>query len=634
MRRFFASRRAVALSALFCLLVMLVSVNIIAARFLAARLDLTADHLYTLSPGTLHTLARIDEPITLRFYYSHRLGDAIPAYGVYAARVREMLDQYVAAAHGKVRLDIYDPAPFSRLEDRAVADGLQAAPLDSQGDQVYFGLAGTNSTDDRQVIPFFSRQREPFLEYDLTRLVHNLAVPKKTDVGLLTSLPMAGDPMAMMQGRPSAPMAILEELRQLYTVKPLDDTLAAIPPDIGVLLLVQPPKLPEKMLFAIDQFVLKGGKALIFVDPHSELPRGGASAAAAIGSLAPLFKSWGIKVPPGVVAGDRSDAQLVSVPSLDRGLQPLRYVAWLRLGADNLNRHDLITADLHRVTMASAGVIEPLQGRTTTVEPLITTSPDAETIPVARIEGMPDVAGLFAHFKPADKRFILAAHITGTARTAFPQGPPKPAATKNPTATPAAPPPRAVTQSLHPINIVVVADTDLLNDRFWAHTEDFFGHRVIVPTADNGDFVDDAIEVLAGGADLVGLRSRGTSARPFVVVERIRRAAEARYSAQEHALEQNLKATEARIATLTTGTGPDSLSPQQEQAIAQFRTTLLETRRQLRAVQAALRGSIAHLRALLEFFNIALVPILVALLAVILGIVRVRRRGRRTPREA
>lgn len=646
MRRFFVSRRAVALSALLCLLVMLVSVNGIAARFLVARLDVTANHLYTLSPGTLRTLARIDEPITLRFYYSHRLGDAIPAYGVYAARVREMLDQYVAAAHGKLRLKIYDPAPFSRLEDRAVAYGLQAVPLDSQGEQVYFGLAGTNSTDDRQVIRFFSRGRERFLEYDLTRLIHSLAVPHKTVVGLVTALPLAGNVMAMMQGRPSAPMAILSELRQLYTVKPLDATLTAIPPDIDVLMLVQPPKLSEKTLYAIDQFVLKGGKALVFVDPHSELqaaPHGNAEApaTAAIGSLAPLFQAWGIKVPPGLVAGDRRDAQLVRVPSLDRGLRPLRYVAWLRLGAANLNRHDMITADLHHVTMATAGIIEPLKGRTTTVEPLITTSPEAETIPVAKIEGMPDVAGLFADFKPADRRFILAAHITGPVKTAFPNGPPRPPAPKAPPGPPAPPPakpeapaPKPLARSLHPVNIVVVADTDLLDDRFWARTEDFFGRRVIVPLADNGSFVDDAIEVLAGGEDLIGLRSRGTSLRPFVVVDRLRRAAQARYSAKEHALEQNLKATEARIATLTTGADPASLSPQQEKAIAQFRATLLETRRQLRAVQAALRGSIERLKASLEFFDIALVPILVALAAVIVGIVRLRRRGRRPPAEA
>ncbi|HJU17034.1 MAG TPA: Gldg family protein [Stellaceae bacterium] len=639
MRRFFASRRAVAATALLCLAVMLVSVNVIAAHFASARLDLTADRLFTLSPATRHTLARIDEPITLRFYYSHRLGEALPSYGVYAARVRAMLDQYVAAAHGKLRLEIYDPPPFSNLEDRAVAFGLQAVPLDSQGDQVYFGLAGTNSTDDHQVIPFFSRQRERFLEYDLTRLIHSLAVPKKTVVGLLTSLPLAGDVTAMMQGRPSAPTAIFEELRQLYTVEPLDTTLAAIPPDVDVLMLVQPPKLPPQTLYAIDQFVLKGGKALVFADPYAEAqsaPHGVSTppGTAAIDSLAPLFKAWGIKLPTDVVAGDRRDAQLVSVPSLDRGLRPLRYVAWLGLDAANLNRHDMITADLSHLTMASAGIVEPLPGRTTRVEPLITTSPDAEKIPVARLAGLPDVEGLLARFKPADERYILAAHITGPARTAFPGGPPEagPAAANRP-----APAAKPVRQSLHPINLVVVADSDMLDDRFWARSQNFFSHRVVVPIADNGDFVADAVEVLAGGEDLIGLRSRGTSARPFVVVDRIRREAEARYSAEEHALEQNLKATEERIAALTGGRGSDtpaSLSPQQARAIAQFRTTLLETRRQLREVQAALRGRIESLRTAIEFCDIALVPILVTLAAVIVAVLRSRRRRRRTPREA
>jgi ABC-type uncharacterized transport system involved in gliding motility auxiliary subunit len=639
---FFASRRALAIAALFCLAVMLVSVNVVAARWLTARLDLTAEHLYTLSPGTLHTLARIGEPITLRFYYSHRLGDAIPAYGVYAARVREMLDQYVAAAHGKLRLEVYDPPPFSRLEDRAVASGLQAVPLDAQGDQVYFGLVGSNSTDDRQVIPFFSRQRERFLEYDLTKLIHSLAVPKKTVVGLLTSLPLQGDAMAMMQGRPSAPMAILEELRQLYRVEPLDATLTAIPSDVDVLMLAQPPKLSPQTLYAIDQFVLKGGKALVFVDPHTEGPATPqAPSAAAMGNLAPLFAAWGIKMPANVVAGDRRDAQLVSVPSLDSGRTPQRYVAWLDLHAANLNRHDMITADLSHVIMASAGIIEPLKGRTTTVEPLITTSRDAEKIPVAELAGMPDVAGLLARFKPMDKRYILAAHITGTAKTAFPDGPPEPPAAHKPAAAAPAKPAASVTkpvaQSVRPINVVVVADADLLRGRFWARSEDFFGRRVVVPIADNGDFVADAIEVLAGGEDLIGLRSRGTSARPFVVVDRIRRAAQARYSAEENALEQNLKATEAKLASLTGGGGaatPATLSPQESKAITQFRTTLLETRRQLRDVQAALRSRIESLKAVLEFCDIALVPILVALVAVIVGIVRLRRRGRRAPLEA
>lgn len=579
----FASRPLVATAALICLAVMLVSVNLIAARFAAARLDPTADRLYTLSPGTLKTLARIDEPITLRLYYSHRLGGAVPSYDVHAARVRQMLDQYVAAAHGKVRLEVYDPPPFSDLEDRAVAAGLQAVPLDAQGDQVYFGLVGSNSTDDRQVIPVFSRQRERFLEYDLAKLVRSLAVPKKTVVGLLTSLPLAGDPVAMMQGRPSAPTALLAELRQLYTVRFLDGKLAAIPPDIDVLMLAEPPHLSPQTLYAIDQFVLKGGKALVFVDPYAEAGRSpfAPPAPSAIGNLAGLFKAWGIAVPAGWVAGDRRAAQLVSMPSLDHGLTALRYVAWLDLDTADLNRHDMITTDLSHMTMATAGIVEPLAGRTTRVEPLITTSPEAEKIPVARVEGMPDAAGLLARFAPAGTR-------------------------------------------------------DMLDDRFWARSEDFFGRRIVIPVADNGDFVADAIEILAGGEDLVDLRSRGTSARPFVLVDRIRRAAQIRYSAEEHALEQNLKATEAKIAALTGSAGsagPASLSPQETQVIAQFRAALIETRRQLRDVQAALRSRIERLQTPLEFFDIALVPILVALVAVIVGIGRVRRRGRRAPLE-
>src|SRR5215831_9065058 len=231
---FLASRRAVAATALVLIALMLVAANVAVARFLAARLDLTQQRLYTLSEGTRHTLARIEEPITLRFYYSTRLGDEVPSYGVYAQRVRELLDQYVAAAHGKIRLEVYNPQAFSDVEDRAVAFGLKGVPLDVQGEQVYFGLAATNSTDDQQIIAFFAPERERFLEYDLTKLVHALAVPKKTVVGLITPLPLEGDMMAMMRGRPSAPMAVIEQLRQLDQVKSLASDVGAIPPETDV----------------------------------------------------------------------------------------------------------------------------------------------------------------------------------------------------------------------------------------------------------------------------------------------------------------------------------------------------------------------------------------------------------------
>src|SRR6266436_5476196 len=256
LRGFFASRRAVAVAALVCIALMLVSVNIIAARFFTWRLDLTGQHLYTLSRGTLRTLSKIDEPITLRFYYSARLTDEVPSYGVYAQRVRELLDQYVAAARGKIRLEVYNPQPFSDVEDRAVAFGLQGVPLDAQGEQVYFGLTATNATDDQQVIAFFAPERERFLEYDLTKLIHALAFPKKTVVGLITALPLEGDMMAMMQGRPMQPFAIIEQLRQLYELRTIGSDLDKISPDIDVLMVIHPQNLSDKTQYAIDQFVL------------------------------------------------------------------------------------------------------------------------------------------------------------------------------------------------------------------------------------------------------------------------------------------------------------------------------------------------------------------------------------------
>jgi len=665
---FLASRYAVAVSVLVMIAVMLVSANIVAARFLTSRLDLTAEHLYTLSQGTLRTLANIDEPITLRFYYSTRLSDEVPSSGVFAQRVRELLDQYVAAAHGKIRLEVYNPQAFSDVEDRAVAFGLKAVPLEAEGEQVYFGLAATNSTDDQQVIAFFAPERERFLEYDLTKLVHALAFPKKTVVGLMSTLPLEGDMMAMMRGRPSEPMQVIEQLQQLDQVKPLATDIDAIPADVDVLMLVHPQNLSEKTLFAIDQFVLKGGKALVFVDPLSELQASHPNQLNPPGSptssnLERLFKSWGLEVPSKTVVGDRRDAQRVGVPVPGRGTRPLDYIAWLNLRAANLNHDDMITADLSHINMASAGIIEPLDGANTKIEPLITTSTETTKIAAEKLTGLPDVAGLLAQFKSDNKRYILAAHVTGMVDTAFPDGPPKPPepakpqasakpgatdppenkaseskpaeaapAPPTPAAAPAAPATDWVKTSAQPINVVVVADTDMLDDRFWVQTQDFFGQRVAVPIANNGDFVANAIEVLAGGNDLIGLRSRGTSARPFEVVDRIERDAQERYSAEERTLQQKLKDTEAKLAELTgkdQANAATTLSPEQAKTIEEFRADMLQTRRQLRDVQAALRRNIGRLKAGLEFLDIALIPIIVAVAAVFLGAMRQKRRSRR-----
>ena len=651
MNRLLASRRAMAIAGLVCIAVLLVAVNVIAAQFGAARVDLTRDKLYTLSRGTKATLAKIDEPITLKLYYSTRLGDGLPSYAVYERRVRELLDQYVAAAGGKLRLETYDPQPFSDVEDRAVALGLQGAPLDTGGEQVYFGLAGTNSIDDQQVIPFFAPERERFLEYDLTKLVHALAVPKKTVVGLMTALPLEGDMMAALRGGSAQPMAIVEQLRQLYKVETVPPASDKIPSDVDVLMLVHPQNLSDQTLFAIDQFVLKGGKALVFVDPYSELQAGTQPPRTNSGglpedssSLSRLFQRWGLQMAPNVVAGDRDAARRVGVPVPGRGTQAIDYVAWLNLSGDDLNHDSPITADLDHVAMATAGILEPVTEAGTKFEPLISTSTDSEKIPVEDVTGIPEVAKLLSGFRPEGKRYTLAARVSGVVDTAFPEGPPQTAAAKPAEDKPAgeqpkpAPPADFVKRSAAPINVVAVADTDMLDDRFWAQSQNYFGRNVIVPSANNGDFVADAIDVLAGGADLIDLRSRGTAARPFTLVESLQRDADERYAAEQQNLQQKLKDTQAKLRDLTgkeAGNAAAPLAADQSKAIEQFRADLLTTRQQLRAVQAALRQDIERLKALLEFCDIALIPLLVMAVALVLGIWRRRRRrSRRQPAVA
>jgi ABC-type uncharacterized transport system involved in gliding motility auxiliary subunit len=641
------SRRSMAIAALVCALVLFVAINIIAERVLkGARLDLTHERLFTLSQGSKNTLAHIDEPITLRFYYSPRLGDEAPSYGVYAQRVREMLEEYAALAKGKIDLEILNPEPFSPAEDRAVAFGLQGVPIDQGGEQVYFGLAASNSTDDQQTIPFFQPDRERFLEYDLTKLIHGLAVPKKTVVGLITSLPLEGDFMAAMQGRPVEPYAIIDQLRQLYELRTLSTNLDQVGDDVDVLMIVHPQNLPEKTLYAIDQFVLKGGKALVFVDPDSETQAAHAGRMSPPGSptasnLEKLFTAWGVSFDEGKVAGDLRDARRVNAGTQGHA-QALEYVAWLALNEDNLNRDTAITGDLSRINVATAGILSPRDGAKTSFTPLITTSEESEEIPVDKVEGFPDVAGLLRDFKSDGKKLTLAAEIVGPADTAFPDGPPKADTSdkdkdkdkddaKAGEAKDAADAAAQIKTAAQPINVVVVADTDLLDDRFWVQEQDFFGQRVTVPSAGNGDFVANAIDVLSGGNDLVSLRTRGTSARPFEVVQNIQRAADERYQARAKALEQELKDTQAKIKELQGKEGTAaSVTPaaEQSQAIENFRTQMLQTRQQLRQVQLFLRQDIDRLKAKLEFFDIAFVPLLVGLIAVILGAWRLRWRRR------
>jgi len=605
------------------------------------RADLTQDRLFTLSPGTRSVLGRIDEPITLRLYVSERLAREIPSYGVYATRVREMLQEYRAAARGRIDLRIVDPAPFSDEEERALAVGIQGVPVNQAGELVYFGLAGSNTADKEEVIPFLQPERERFLEYDLTKLVYNLVTAKKKPVGLLSSIPLQGQFMGPRV--PPQPFAIWTQLQSFFEIRPIERDAASIPDDISMLVIVHPQNLSEKTQYAIDQFVLRGGRAMVFVDPHAEGDMGRPGPAAQTGmtssNLPKLFAAWGMEMLDGKVAGDRQAARRVNAGDAQR-VRAVDYVVWLSLREPNFDRSDVLTAETQLLNLASAGILRAKDGATTTLTPLVRTSDQSMEIDADQLKFAADPVALLANFKPSGERYTLVARVRGPAKSAFPDGAPKDEEKKEgeaqATAAPAPPAPAAeakphLAESSGPINVIVVADTDLLDDRFWAQVQDFFGQRMVVPVANNGDFVVNAIDNLSGDDALISLRSRGQSARPFTVVQDLQREAESAFRAKERELNDKLKATQEKLNELQKqeqgqGAARAVLTQSQQQAIDQFRAEMLDTRRQLREVQFELNRDINRLQTVVRAINIAGVPALVALFAIGLWAWRARRR--------
>ncbi|MBP6819430.1 MAG: Gldg family protein [Ferrovibrio sp.] len=608
-----------------------------------ARLDLTQARLYTLSDGTRNVLKGLQEPITLRFFFSDKLATQAPQIKQYGQRVRELLERYAALSGGKLRLEVIDPEPFSEAEDRAVAAGIQAVSLGQSGQNFYFGLVATNSVDQQESIPFFQADKEQFLEYDLTKLIYGLNNPKKPSIAIIGSLPLEYGPggiMAAMRGQ-AQPYLVLGQVKQFFDAKVLE---APKPEDItdkfDTIVLAHPKDLSDEAQYAIDQFVLKGGRLIAFVDPYSEtmaaMPNpmtgqpmpGGDS-----GSLLPkLFQSWGVDIEPKFVA-DLSLAQRVQTGRQGAGAIA-DYIPWLALTEAQMSHDDIITAQITSINVASAGAIKKREGGTTTITPLMQSSKNAMLMDVADLRGDPNPQALAEKFKATGETYTLAARITGPAKTAFPDGPPAPKADdkKDGEKKEAAAPAPQVKESAKPINVVLVADADLLDDRFWVRTQQMFGQSLYVPIAANADFLVNAIDNLSGSGDLIGLRSRGKSQRPFLVIEELRRSADQQYQARERALQKKLDETEKQIAELqskagTGGSGTNALvSAEQQAAIEGLRAEILTTRKELRNVQRELNRDIEKLQLGVKFINIGLVPLLAALVAIGLGIAWRRRR--------
>ncbi|MGZ0187890.1 MAG: GldG family protein [Alphaproteobacteria bacterium] len=627
------------------------TVMLVNTAFKSARLDLTDDGLFTLAAGTKNVIDSIDEPVTLRFYFSDRLAREIPQIGIYGQRVQDMLEEFAARGKGKIQLEIQDPLPFTDIEDRAVAYGLKGVPVDQTGETVYFGLAGVNSTDHQLSIPFFDEKREKFLEYDLARMIYGLANPNKPKVGVITKLPVSGSRYARSQ--PNAPddsWMVWAQSENLFDLEEIDPLTEALPKDLDLLVMIHPPFMSKLALYAVDQYVLNGGKLIIFVDPHSEAdasrpPQGrGGNRQVDFGSannLTQFFDTWGVEVPSDQLVGDLQNGQKVRAPDESRTrVQAILYPLWMQLRKGEFSATDIATSQLDVFRIASPGHIIGKEGGLT-IEPLIQTSELGGVTGVARVQGQqPDIVGI-ANTMKAEGRKIISARLSGKAKTAFPDGPPQPIAMKDDDAS-AEDKAKAkvkweqqktahLAEAKENVAIVLTADVDMLADGLWVRVQDMFGQRIAVPTANNGAFFQNLLENMTGSSDLIGLRSRGGFQRPFTLIEEIQRGAEQSFRAKEQELLENLAQAEKELGQIqqTSNAAGETqlvLSDTQRADIEKFQDKMLSIRKELRNVQFALRSDVEELNGKIKAINIGGMPLVVAVLALLGAYIRTRRR--------
>lgn len=627
--------------------------------FKGVRFDLTEGNLYTLSDGSKQIVRDIQQPVELQFYFSQEATRDAQGWRTYAKQVRELLEEFALASNGKLKLHVIDPEPFSEEEDRAAAFGLQAINAGGGEEKVFFGLVaqvqppkaegdakqdGDDKTAEEkpeprtEVIPVFQPDRQEFLEYDIAKLVYQVSQQQKPKVALLTDLEVQGG-FDMMMRQPSQPWATISQLEQLFDVQKLTGTEQEISTtDYQLLLVIHPKNLSDAMLFAIDQYVLRGGHALIFVDPFAEQEKGLTSTDRA-SDLNRLFKAWGVDYDKTKVLGD---AQLALQVGMGQGRAPVRHLAILQLSDRNLARDNMIVSKLETLHMSSVGFVAHAKDAKTTFEPLLSSSEHAMAFDAEKLAMMQDPRELTQGFTPSGTPFVLGARVTGDVQSAFPDGVPqsegaaeagqgKPDA-KVAEKTPAKADDEYLKASLKPINVVIVADTDMLTDRLWVQVHQFFGQQVAQPFADNGDFFFNSVDVLSGSADLIGIRGRGRFFRPFTVVQDMQRNAEASFRQVQESLTARLQEIEGKLAELQQKQGEDgnviTLTPEMQSDLLKFQQEKLQIRKQLRDVQHQLNQDIDRLDFRLKLINIAGVPLLLTLLAIVIAVYR-RKQMRR-----
>jgi len=627
---FHFTRRAVLYGLLVLLALVFVPLIVTSGRWLrASRIDLTTDQLYTLTPGALQIVDTLQRPLKLTLYFSDHATRDLPQLRSYEQRVREMLQEMAVRSHGRIHLQVIDPVPYSDDEASAEGSGLTAANGGSNDERVFFGLAGgalsgnadIDSVDDRVpektlAIPFFDPSRETFLEYDIAKLLYELNQTTKPSIGVISSLPVNGNPVLGEQ-----PWTVVQQLGQLFDVKALDPaTLHHIDDSIKVVLLIHPKQLPVDTQYAIDQYVLHGGHLAVFVDPDAELDTTPIAPSETSDPGTPdrssdlprLFAAWGVLYDPHKVVLDRARALQIELAGSN-----FNHPAMLDLGVQELNRNDVITASLQRINVSTIGYFDLLPNAHTRLIPLLQSTAQARVVSTQRVLAESnDPTMLLQDYKADNEHYVLAARLHGPFDSAFPERAKRPG---------------HLAVSAANAEVILVADTDLLSDRLWVEPQTILGQTMMRVFANNGDFVTNLVDNLSGSSALLSIRGRSTSQRPFTRVQALRTVADQKFLQNEQELEKELADTRRRLDELQPAKGSQvsTITTEQRHEIEQFRQRQLAINQELRNVQHQLNAEIDALGLRLKFINIVLVPVLVALIGLLYGWRRTRRRRQR-----
>ncbi|MCB2147556.1 MAG: Gldg family protein [Deltaproteobacteria bacterium] len=602
-------------------LVIVVLVNILMSHT-TLRWDATEDNLYSLSQGTRTILADLNQDVVVKVFYSKHVVNIPSHIKTFAQRVIDFLSEYEQYGKGRISVEIYDPKPDSEEEEWAIKYGMKGISLPT-GEQVYLGLVAL-SADQEAAIPFIDPTQETRLEYDLTRIISRVQTTKRMKIAVFSSLPVFGNASMSMGGPRSGSESwfFIQDLSKTYDLINVQPDADRIDPEANLLVLFHPRNMSDTMAFAVDQYVLGGGNVIVFADPLSLMddPRMGA------GDSIPenLFKAWGITMAPGKAVADYSYATRLRNRNNQVETNPL----WLSVPSGGFNADNLITANLESMLLPVAGAIETLPDSPYTVDPLIQSSPNNEMVDA--VAHNMDVEALRRDFKSSGTVRNLAVRISGTFKTAFPNGKPeaepkagKPASETDTTGTE-----EPLKEGKAAAVIVVVADSDLLYDGYYLSQQNLLGYTISNIFNDNLNFMLNTSEMLTGNPALISIRSRGTFDRPFTRVQELERKAQDRWLNQEQVLVRQVEETNQKLSMLEQQKDASQraiLSEEQEKEIARFQEEKLKINKELKVVRRNLRADIEQLGTMVKFVNIFLVPLLIGIGGIIYAITRRRK---------